>query len=194
MIARLAAAVARTRPEPVLVRLGAGAAGVLALLVAAPAGLPPALTVALVALAALPAAWPRGPWATVVVLAAVAAWLGSTGLAALPDRTAAADLPAGRLLVLLAALYLVHSLTALAAILPYDAVVIPDLLARWLLRALGVILVAVSLATVLLAGTIRLVAATGERAYLLATLAGLGVGVVLVMLLTRRGRRSSAGS
>lgn len=179
----------RTRPEPVLVRLGAFAAGVVALLVAMPASLPPVLVAGLVALAALPAVWPRGPWATVVVLAAAAAWLASTGLANLPDRTTPADLPAGRLVALLAALYLLHSLTALAATLPYDAVVVPDVLVRWLLRTLGVILVAVLVGAALLAGLTSLVDATGGRAYLAATLAGLVAGVVLVMVLTRHRRR-----
>lgn len=181
----------RTRPEPALVRLGVFAAGVVALLVgtAGPAGAPGPLVAGLLVLAALPAVWPRGPWVTVVVLVAAAGWLAGTGLANLPDRTAPADVPAGRLLVLAAALYLVHSLAALAATLPYDAVVVPDVLARWLLRALGVILVSALFAALLLAGLTGLVEASGGRAYLAVTLAGLAVAVVLVMVLARRVRR-----
>jgi hypothetical protein len=171
------------------------AAGLLASLVATsvPAGPTWPLVAGTVALAALPAVWPRGPWTTVLVLAAAAAWLASTGLGNLPDRTMPADLPAGRLLVLAAALYLVHSLAALAAALPYDAVVIPDVASRWLLRTAGVILVSALLAAALLAGLTRLVDAAGGRAHLAATLVGLAVAVALVLVLSHHHRSPRPG-
>jgi hypothetical protein len=90
-----------------------------------------------------------------------------------------------RLLGLAAFLYLTHSLCALAAMLPYDAVVGPEVLARWVSRAVAVVLVSAVFGIVLLA-----VPGTGGRGDLLvAVLAGLaaavGASALLAWLLRR---------
>ncbi|MFI5914667.1 hypothetical protein [Dactylosporangium sp. NPDC051541] len=85
-----------------------------------------------------------------------------------------------RLIALSTTLYLMHSLAALAAVLPYDAIVSPGVLSGWLLRALGVVavsalvsvamlfLVKVTLGPVFLAASLVGVVAAGALAYLVA--------------------------
>jgi hypothetical protein len=84
-----------------------------------------------------------------------------------------------RLVGLAAALYLGHSLTALAAVLPYDAIVEPEVLARWLSRAFLVVAASAALALALLVGS----AVWGGEPLLIASLLGLGVAVGLAALL-----------
>jgi hypothetical protein len=128
--------------------------------------------------ATLPAVSPRAVWATVAALLAVAGWVLSTSGYGEP-------IALWRLLGLAAFLYLTHSLCALAAMLPYDAVVGPEVLARWVSRAVAVVLVSAVFGIVLLA-----VPGTGGRGDLLvAVLAGLaaavGASALLAWLLRR---------
>lgn len=186
MIGRWGAALGRASLEPALVRLGALAASLVALLVALPAGLPPLLLAAVGVLAVLPALAPRGPWVTVVVLASVAGWLADTGLPVVAGTGTGDRVPdPGRLLVLAGALYLLHTLAALAATLPYDTVVAPEVTTRWLLRALAVVVVSALLSVAVMAGLSGLAA---DRTYAAAGLAGLAVAVATAGLLARSPR------
>lgn len=188
MITRVVEAVGRASLEPVLIRAGALAAGLVALLVTAPPGIPTQVAAAALVAAVLPAVAPRGPWATVLILIAVAAWLVDTGLPVVAGTGQGGQVPdLGRTLLLAAALYLVHNLTALAAILPYDMAVPPAVLSRWLGRALGVIVASSLLSVAVLAGLGRL---ADDRVHLVATFAGLASALAVAALLrTRLGRR-----
>ncbi|HEX6969947.1 MAG TPA: hypothetical protein VF174_14210 [Micromonosporaceae bacterium] len=142
---RLAAALAvltRITLIPVLVRAAIFAAVLAAFVFAYPVqvfGNRSGLLLAGVAL--LPAIGPRRFWPTLAMLIAVAGWLLST---------AHEPIALWRLLGLSGALYLAHSLCALAAALPADAVVAPEAVARWVLRAFGVVLGSAALGVLLL--------------------------------------------
>jgi hypothetical protein len=82
-------------------------------------------------------------------------------------------------------LYLDHTLTALAAVLPYDAVVNLDVVGGWLARALAVVLVSAVLTVIALA----LSAELAGGAFLIATLVGLAGAVGATMLIARLLRR-----
>jgi hypothetical protein len=173
-------AIVRTTLAPMLVRFGIFASTLIAFVLA----FPPRLMIGqlfglLVVVAVLPAVLPRRIWPTVAVLVAVAGWLLRTSWYGEP-------IALWRLLALATFLYLNHSLCALAAFLPYDAVIAPEALARWLFRALMVVLVAAVLAVLLLAIADR----GGDRTFLAAALGGLAVAVaacaLLAWLLRRR--------
>ncbi|WP_229399731.1 hypothetical protein [Micromonospora okii] len=166
-------AVHRVSAVPLLVRGGVFVTVLAGLLLAYPAqvltGRPLA---ALAVVALLPSLGPGRVWSTFAALVTVGGWLLATeGY----DRPIAL----WRLLAVAAALYLAHSLAALAALLPYDAVVDPELVVRWLTRA-GAVLLASAVLGVLL----MLVATVGgDRGFLAATIAGLLVAVALSALL-----------
>jgi hypothetical protein len=169
----------RTTPGPLLVRGGVFVTGLLGLLLAWPFGVvagPGALV--LVVLAAVPAFAPRGRLPAAVILASVGGWLMATMVYA--------EAPAYLRLVLLAtALYLQHNLCALAAVLPYDAVIAPGVLLRWLARASVVVLLTAVLA---LFGSVAPLYLSGS--YLAASLAGLALMGLTVGYLARLvGRR-----
>jgi hypothetical protein len=134
--------------------------------------------VGLVLLAALPAAWPRTTAVTVFWLVTVTGWVLSTTLY---GTTATLT----RLVGLAVALYLVHTGAALAAVLPYDALVEAVVVARWLLRAGAITAVGVGAAV----GGMHAVADLSSRTYLAATLAGLIPVVALFWLLAAQSRR-----
>jgi hypothetical protein len=169
----------RTTPGPLLVRVGVFVTGLLGLLLAWPFELiaGPAALVCVV-LAVLPTLGPRGRLPGTVILLAVVGWLFSTLMYA--------ESPAYLRLVLLAtALYLHHNLAALAAVLPYDAVIAPGVLLRWLARACVVVVLTAILA---LFGSVAPLYLTGR--YLLASLAGLALVALTVGYLARLvGRR-----
>ncbi|SCL18988.1 hypothetical protein GA0074694_2532 [Micromonospora inyonensis] len=127
---------------------------------------------ALLVTALLPALGPRRFWPTFAALVTVAGWLHGTFDQGEP-------IALWRLLLLTALLYLGHNLCALAALLPYDAVVDPALVARWLTRTAGVVLVA-GVAGVLL---LTVAGVGGDRGMLPVTVGGLGVAVVVTALL-----------
>jgi hypothetical protein len=169
----------RPTPGPLLVRVGVFVTGLLGLVLGWPfvvvAG-PAALVFVIVA--ALPAFAPRGRLPTVVILASVTGWLVAT--------LAYSEPPAYLRVVLLAsALYLQHNLSALAAVLPYDAVIAPGVLLRWLARASVVVLLTAVLA---LFGSVAPLYLSGR--YLLASLAGLALmGLTVAYLARLVGRR-----
>jgi len=130
------------------------------------AGMP---VVALVLIAMLPAFWPRGGFVSGFYILTVLAWLAATTLY---DANGSLT----RLFALAGALYLVHSTAALAAVLPYDAVVPPVVIMRWLLRSLGTVVVA----TAVSAGGLFLVNRMEPHTYFAATLVGLALTVAVV--------------
>ncbi|GAA3297404.1 hypothetical protein Dvina_49115 [Dactylosporangium vinaceum] len=79
-------------------------------------------------------------------------------------------------------LYLMHSLAALAAVLPYDAIVSPGVLSGWLLRALGVVAVSALVSVVML----LVVKVTLGPVFLAASLVGVLAAGALAYLVARR--------
>jgi hypothetical protein len=178
-IARLKRIIARATAWPFAVRLTVFAAAMLAQGFAYPArtllGGP---LVAMVLLAALPALWPRTAAVSTFWLITVTGWIFATTL--LDGVTTLT-----RLVGLSVCLYVVHTGAALAAVLPYDAVVDPVVVARWLLRA--AVIVAGSLG--LSVAALFAVSDLSNRTYLVATLLGLVPAVAVVWLLAVVSRR-----
>ncbi|MDZ5442027.1 hypothetical protein U2F26_04675 [Micromonospora sp. 4G57] len=132
----------------------------------------PRALLALTVVAVLPAAGPRRVWPTFAALVTVGGWLlASAGF----DRPIAL----WRLLAVATLLYLAHTLCALVALLPFDGVVDPDLILRWLARA-GAVVLASAVLGILLAG---LSGAGADRGFQAATVAGLLVAVAVSALL-----------
>jgi hypothetical protein len=176
----LRGAAGRITPGTLLVRGAVFAFAVCALLVAFPAGVfgQPGAVVALVVAAMVPALAPRTRFTTVVVLLAVLGWLVATTGYGEPVR-----LP--RLVTLSCLLYLVHTTTALAAVLPYDTVVAPAVLVGWLARTVVVLSLTAVFAVVAAMGA----QAVSGRAYLVASVSGLLLVAALVGLLALLRRR-----
>jgi hypothetical protein len=178
-IQRIRAAAERATPGPLLVRAGVFVTALGALLTAYPADLLASrVLLGLVLLAAVPMIAPRGRGATVVAIFAIAGWLVAT-----MGYQEPITLP--RLFSLTGLLYLTHSLAALAAALPLDAVVAPEVLARWVGRALLVVAASAVPALVVL-----IVADAVRGAFLLASLVGLAFAVGITALLTYLLRRA----
>ena len=166
-------AITRATVAPLLVRCGIFLSALVSFALAYPAQVFAGSALGLLVIAAaLPAVAPRRAWPTLAVLVAIAGWLLTTEWY---DQR----VELWRLLGLATFLYLTHSLAALAALLPYDAVVAPEVFARWISRALGVTLASAVLAVLLLA----LDAQWGGRTFLAALLGGLVVAVLAAALL-----------
>ncbi|MER7458306.1 hypothetical protein [Micromonospora sp. NPDC126480] len=165
-------AAARVSLTPLLVRAAIFLSTLVGLLLAYPAEVlrEQPLVVPLVAL--LPAVGPRRVWPTFAVLVTVGGWLLAIDGYGRPVAL-------WRLLAVASAVYLTHTLCALAAVLPYDAVVDPDLVVRWLLRAVTVLLATAVLGVLL----VELAGAGEGRGFQVATLAGLAVAVAVTALL-----------
>jgi hypothetical protein len=177
-VQRIRDTVGRVAPGPLLVRAGTFLTALGALLTASPVVVVTSRYLAgLVLLAALPMLWPRARAATFVALVTVCGWLVAT--MGFGERITLV-----RLFGITGLLYLMHSLTALAAVLPHDAVTAPDVLSRWIGRALLVVAASAvpALAVVVIADAVR-------GAYLLASLAGLVVAVTIAGLLAYLQRR-----
>ena len=159
---------------PVLIRLGIFLSALAGLLLAYPAEVvAQQALLALLAVAALPALAPRRFWPTFAALVTVGGWLLATeGY----DRPVAL----WRLMAVAVLLYLTHTLCALVAVLPYDAVVDPDLIVRWLTRT-GAVLLATSVLGVLLLELGRIGA--GSAGWQSVTIAGLVVALAVTALL-----------
>jgi hypothetical protein len=172
--------VRRTGPGPMLVRGGLFFTALLAQALAWPldvtlgrAGL------VMLVVAVLPVLAPRTLLVGAAILVAVVGWLASTTFYGEPVSYL-------RLIALAAALYGVHTLAALSAVLPLDTIVAPAVLAQWALRA-GVV---VGLTAVVAMFTLLVPAYVGGRRYLVASLAGLaamiGLAGYLATLVRRR--------
>jgi hypothetical protein len=161
--------VRRIGPGPLLVRGALFFAGLVAEAVAWPVEVTFNSTgLLLVLAAALPMTLPRTRMVTAFLLSVVLGWLVAT--------TAYGESVAyWRLVILAAGLYGVHTLAALAAVLPMDAVVSADVLAQWLLRA-GVV---AGLTVIVALFTLVVPAYVGGHRYLVASLLGLAAMVGL---------------
>ena len=173
------ARIRRTTPGPLLVRVALFVFAQLGLLLAWPIELwaGPGFA-AFVAAALLPALLPRGPMPTAYLLVAVTGWVISTTVLSVPPEFLG-------LVLLACSLYLVHTLAALAAVLPYDSVVAPAVLLRWVGRAGWVLLGTGVLAVFVVVVPTYL----GGRTYLVASLLGLAVMAATVAYLARLVRR-----
>ena len=171
--------VRRTTPAPLLVRVGLFVAAVAGQVLAWPlfVTIGPAIF-AFLGAALLVMLFPRGPIPTLYLFTAIGGWRVSTLFLGLGTGLVS-------LLLLAAALYLVHNLAALAAILPYDAVVAPGVLVRWLARTAVVLALTAVLALFAAVAPLYL----GTRTSLAASLAGLALVVVTVAYLARLVRR-----
>jgi len=135
--AEIVARARRTAIGPMLIRLVAVAAGFCAVLIAAPpvamqAG--PGRVVLAGAVAALAVgAYPRSRWVGVFIVAVVAEWLLTTIGFGEPTELL-------RVGLLTVAVYLVHSASALAAVLPYDSAVARSVILAWTGRVASVLL------------------------------------------------------
>ena len=172
--------VGRATLLPFLVRCGIALSLVLAMSV----GWPPQVAasrymVILFVVAIYPALAPRGRGATIAILFAVAGWIVDT-------TWFDARVALWRVLTLATLLYIGHTLTALAAVLPTDALVNLDVVTHWLARAAGVVLISAVLTVVALG----LTSALAGGAFLLATLVGLAGAVGATTLLSRLLRRA----
>jgi hypothetical protein len=178
-IERTRTVAARATALPLLVRGGIALAFVLAMVVAWPTSLTATRYVLLLGLVGVyPAVAPRGRGVTVAVLFVVGGWI-------LDTTYYDARVALWRVLSIATLLYLGHTLAALAAVLPYDAVVHPDVVGGWLVRAL----LAVLISAVLTVLTLGLTAELAGGAFLIATLVGLAAAVGLTLLLGRLLRR-----
>ena len=178
-IAGARAVLTRATVWPFLVRLAVALCGLVAMAVAWPAALLATQYFAPLALIAIyPAVAPRRRGPTLAALVVVAGWLVDTVMEGAPVAL-------WRVLTIAVALYLGHSLAALAAVLPYDAVVNADVVGLWLARALAVVLVS-SVLTVLALG---LTADLVGQPFLVATLVGLACAAGVALLIARLVRR-----
>ncbi|GAA0504353.1 hypothetical protein Ade02nite_28400 [Paractinoplanes deccanensis] len=169
----------RATVMPFLVRCAIALCGLVAMSVAWPPALLGSQFFAPLALVALyPAVAPRGRGATVAALTVVAGWLVDTVMEDAPVAL-------WRVLTIATALYLGHSLTALAAVLPYDAVVNADVVGVWLARALAVVVIS----AVLTVAILGLTADLAGSAFLVATLVGLAGAAGATLLIARLVRR-----
>jgi hypothetical protein len=172
---RLLVVARRATLAPLLVRCGIFLSGLLALMVAFPTAVVASqFLVLLVIAAAVPALAPRGRAGTALVVVAVAGWILDTTYVNQP-------VVLDRVLTLATALYVGHSLTALAAVLPPDATVSLNVVTRWLARAAGVVLTSAVIIVIALSLTTDL----AGRTFVLASLVGLAAAVGATALLTR---------
>jgi hypothetical protein len=178
-IARARRVAGRATLVPLLVRCGIALSLVLAMIVAWPAEVAGGrFLLPLLAVAGYPAVAPRGRGATVAILVVVAGWIVDT-------TWFDARVALWRVLSIGTLLYLGHTLTALAATLPYDAVVNLDVVTSWLGRAAAAVLISAVLTVIALGLADEL----AGGAFVIATLAGLAGAVGATMLLARLLRR-----
>ncbi|MGV9211335.1 hypothetical protein ACTFTM_05665 [Micromonospora sp. RB23] len=173
-------AVTRISAIPLLVRAAIFVTTLVGYAVAFPSEVLTGRPLLLLAVAALlPAVGPRRLWPTFAALVMVGGWLLAVDGYGRPVAL-------WRLLAVAALLYLGHSLCALAALLPYDGVVDPGLVSRWLLRVAAVLLGTAVLGVLLL----QVASVGGEAGHQWVTVLGLlvavGVAALLGWLLRRR--------
>ncbi|MEV6965643.1 hypothetical protein AB0M47_11040 [Hamadaea sp. NPDC051192] len=168
---RVLTAVSRITPATLLVRGAVFVLTTACLVMAIPSflfGPRPILAAAVLALVVALA--PGSRIVTVVLLLAAVGW-GAAWLGRL-DQISPLELVAfGSLL------YLAHSSATLAALIPYDAVVTPEVLVRWFVRALAVVAASAVISLALLVGISALAGFNGAA---IASLLGLAAAVALV--------------
>jgi hypothetical protein len=177
---RFLESLARITPATYLLRGLAFVFTLVAALYAIPAVVFQPRLIALAAVGALlVAALPGTRIVTAVLAAAVFGWvLGWMGH--LQDLTPA------QVIIFGSALFLAHSSATLAAVVPADAVVSPEVLFRWYGRAFAIVAASAVLALILILGA-SLIA--GFNGTFVASLVGLAAAVALVIALVRLIRR-----
>jgi hypothetical protein len=182
-VQRLARTLGRATPGPIAVRACValfGLAGIAA--ASSPEVLRSAAVAGLAVVVLMPALLPRGRWPSLAIATIVGWYLLSSSTVGHVD--------AWRTVAVAACVYGVHAASALAAVLPYDAVVGRRVLGPWALRAGAVILLTVAFAGFVLA----LPRILGDHQLLGATLGGLAVLTVAVMYLVYLGVRGYGDS
>ncbi|MEU8410291.1 hypothetical protein AB0C19_29170 [Micromonospora sp. NPDC048842] len=173
-------AVARVSVAPLLVRAGIFVIVFAGFALAFPSEVLSGRPIFFLAVAALlPAIGPRKVWTTFTALVTVGGWLLATDGYGRPVTL-------WRLLAVAALLYLGHTLCALAALLPYDAMVDPELITRWLVRSAAVLLGSAVLGVLLLQATGTGGGAGYQWVTVLGLLVAVGTAVLLGWLLRRR--------
>lgn len=169
----------RLTAAPLFVRAVVFVCAAVALWAAVPSSMTsPRIAMPVVFLAALPAVFPNGGAVTGVMLTVAFGWM--FGALVLGDSVSVAGT-----FVTAAALYLMHSFAALAAMLPHDAIVDTAVLLRWAARA-GLVLAASAAVTAIV---VTLAQTLPPTASTVALLAGFGVVGGTVWLLSRNGYR-----
>jgi hypothetical protein len=163
----------RASLAPALVRVVILAAASVSLLLA----FPPVVFLQL--LIFLPALFPRTMMTTVFIGCTVLLWLISSGVN--PDTVGV-----WRVCGLAIALYVVHIGSALAAVLPYDAVLTPGVFGPWILRVV-VVAVLTTVVGLFISGLEQVV--SGGSGSIAATLGGFVLLVTTAILLTYLGNR-----
>lgn len=172
--------VSRTAPGPALVRGLAGGFAMAALLLAAPttlSAMPIMWGVALL-LGALVALAPRSAVVTLIVLLTAVAWLAAT-------LVYGEEIALWRLVAVAATIYPAHTGAAIAAVLPYDAILAPGVLRRWAAQTALVLVGGVGLAV----GGVLLASRVSGWSALVAPVVGMlavaGLTLVLAWLVRR---------
>lgn len=169
-VSRWATTIGRSTPGPVTVRVGVAVAALGGFAAGSGPDAPHSSAVlVLVLLGLMPAVLPRGPWPTAAI-AAIVGWY-------LLETSTLGHIDGWRPVAVAACVYLVHTGSALAAVLPYDAVVGAGVLGPWALRA-GVVILLTAVFAVVELTVPRLV---GSGHHLLgATLAGLATLAAII--------------
>lgn len=167
----------RAAAGPLLVRLFVTVFAALSLVLAYPAELLHNVVAIGLAgfVALLPGVFPRSRMPGLTIFLCVFGWLLATLVYGEPASVV-------RLIGLSAALYLMHSLAALAAVLPYDSVLSAGVLSGWLLRAGGVVAASAIVSVALM----LLVRATEGPVFLVASLVGVLAAGGLAYVIARR--------
>ncbi|MGW4461026.1 hypothetical protein [Micromonospora sp. NPDC004704] len=166
--------IVRATLAPLLLRCAIFLSGLAAFVLAYPVPMLGGPGILLILIAALlPAVAPGRSWPTLTALATVAGWVAQTSYYGEPVAL-------WRLLGLATFLYLTHSLCALAAQLPYDAAVAPEVFASWVLNALAVVLATAVLAVLLIALAER----WDQGSFVVVAIAGMAVAVLASFLLS----------
>ncbi|MEV6924685.1 hypothetical protein AB0M46_09265 [Dactylosporangium sp. NPDC051485] len=170
--------VERASAGPLLVRAGVAVFAALSMVLAFPSEVLRSVAAIGIAgvVALLPAAFPRTRMVGLAVFACVFGWLAGTLVYGEPVDDVV------RLVTLSTTLYLMHSLAALAAVLPYDAVLSPGVLVGWLLRAGGIVAASAIVSVALL----LVVKLTVGPVFLVASLVGVVAAGALAYLIARR--------
>ncbi|HZM75813.1 MAG TPA: hypothetical protein VFC19_08810 [Candidatus Limnocylindrales bacterium] len=172
----LIARIARVTPVPLILRVIVFISAFLALWLAAPEqASTPRFFLLMASLAALPGLFPGTRVVDFVMVSVLAGWVLTTLVAEEPAEP-------WRVFEIATALYVSHSASALAAVVPYDAVVDAQVPLRWAARC-GLVIIGAGLVTAAIVQIARTVTPGSSVPVLLV---GLAVVIGTVALLSRR--------
>jgi hypothetical protein len=167
---------ARTTPVPLILRVVVFLSALLGLWLAAPAqASTPRLILLMAFFAALPGLFPGTRIVDAVMVSVLIAWVVTTLVAGEPAEP-------WRVFGIATALYVSHSAAALAAAVPYDAVVDAQVPLRWAARC-GLVIMGAGLVT---AAVVVIARSVTPGNSVIVLLMGLGVAIGTVGLLVRR--------